>query len=116
MRNSLRKVVGGGLLFVTSVLACSSRDTPEQKAAVSQENLTASEITRILSFEGTIGTSGDWVPTGGTVASSTAHASAGTHSLVMTGSSSISVQSVALSALGTVVANLSALTYPDTVP
>jgi RHS repeat-associated protein len=108
MRRSLQRVVGGGFLFLLGVLSCSSRDNPEQHTATVQEDLTQAQITQILSFENTnaIGPGGDWVPSGGTVASSTLHASAGTHSMVMSSASSISVVSTSLSALGSVGANL----------
>src|SRR5271157_4677327 len=103
MRHSLRRAVVGGTLFIFGVLACSSRDNPEERTAVNHELLTQAVISRILSFEGTIGTNGDWVPSGGgSVASSTTHAADGTHSLVMSNSASINVVSTPLSALGTV--------------
>lgn len=102
MRTSLHRAVVGTCLFVLGVLACSSRDTPEEKAGKTQERLTQTELARILSFEGTLGTSGDWIKSGGTVVSSTLHASVGTHSMVLSGTPSISVTSTALSALGSV--------------
>ena len=108
MRRSLRRVVSGGFLFLLGVLACSSRDNPEERTATVQEDLTQADISRILSFEGTIGSSGDWVLSGsGTVASSTAHAADGTHSMVISGASSISVVSTSLSALGSVGSSMS---------
>ena len=69
-----------------------------------EERLTQAVIARIMGFEGTIatGSGSDWVPTGGTVASSTLHAAEGTHSVVMSGASYITLLSTQLSALGSV--------------
>ena len=102
MQKSMLRAFGGGLLFVLGVLACSSRDSREQRPTINEEKLTQAVITRILGFEGTIGAGGDWVPTGGTVASSTLHAAEGTHSVVMSGASYITLLSTQLSALGSV--------------
>ena len=106
MRRSTRRLISGSFLCVIGAISCSSRDNPEEKTAVTQEDLTATEIARILDFEGTISATGDWAPSGGTVASSTTHASSGTHSMVMSSASSINVVSTSLSALGSVGANL----------
>ena len=107
MRRSLRRVVCSGFLLVIGVFACSSRDNPNEPTAVVQDDLTASQIARILSCEGTIGSGGDWVPSGGTVASSTLHAADGTHSVVMSGGATISLVSTPLSALGSVGSSMS---------
>ncbi len=96
----------GSCLSILGVLACSSRDTPDGSISKAEQRLTQTELESVLSFEGTLGTSGDWVKTGGIVASSTAHASAGIRSMVMSGTPSISVTSRALSALGGVGAKL----------
>jgi hypothetical protein len=78
MRNLRRRIGAGGLMFLIGALACSSRDNPEAPAeepqepvAVVRQELTPSEIARILSFEGQInGTGADWLPANGTPASS----------------------------------------------
>ena len=109
MQDLPRRAIVGSVLFILGVLACSSRDNPQERTAVNKEHLTSSELGRIFSFEGTpLGASGnDWVASAGTVASSTAHASAGTHSMVTSGAYSVSVTSTALSALGSVGTKMS---------
>ncbi|HEY5957430.1 MAG TPA: hypothetical protein VIV60_12780, partial [Polyangiaceae bacterium] len=105
----MRYIMRKSILLVSFAVGCANKDISDgapERLAVARQDLTNAEITRILSFEGVIGSNGDWVPTGGTVLSSTAHASAGARSIVMSGASYISVQSTTLSALGSVGANL----------
>jgi hypothetical protein len=103
----MRRWLGGVSFLLTVALACSRRDGADEPLAQVTESLTAAEISRILSFEGTIGSGGDWVPSGGTVASSTLHVADGSHSLVMSGGSTINVVSTSVSALGQVGSTMS---------
>jgi RHS repeat-associated protein len=70
----------------------------EESVAVQRQSLTATQ-TRILGFEGTIGTNGDWRAVTGTASSSTVH-SEGTRSLSLSGSTSPSARSTSISTLG----------------
>jgi RHS repeat-associated protein len=97
----IRQAFVGALLLVG---ACSdgrrAATEQEEPAGVQQQSLTATQ-TRILGFEGTIGGSnGDWRAVTGTATSSTVH-SEGTRSLSLSGSTSPSARSTALSTLGT---------------
>lgn len=69
-----------------------SETEQEESVGVQRLSLTATQ-TRILGFEGTIGTNGDWRPVTGTAASSTVH-SEGTRSLSLSGGTSPSARSV----------------------
>jgi hypothetical protein len=98
----IRQAFVGALVLVG---ACSdgrrAATEQEEPAGVQQQTLTATQ-TRILGFEGTIGGSnGDWRAVTGTATSSTVH-SEGTRSLSLSGSTSPSARSTAISTLGTI--------------
>ncbi len=76
-----------------------SETEPGEAVGVQRESLTATQA-RILGFEGTIGTNGDWRAVTGTAASSTVR-SEGTRSLSLSGSTGPSARSTAISTLGT---------------
>src|SRR5688572_29826456 len=92
-----------GVLVLVGACGDERRSATEQEetVGVQRESLTATQ-TRILGFEGTIGgSSGDWRAVTGTATSSTVH-SEGTRSLSLSGSTSPSARSTAISTLGTV--------------
>ncbi len=70
-----------------------------ESVGVQRQSLTATQ-TRILGFEGTIGTNGDWRAVTGTASSSTVH-SEGTRSLSLSGNTGPSARSTSISTLGT---------------
>src|SRR5262249_14938700 len=106
---ALFRVVARRLLFATAlVLASCSSDQARQDQDISTLSgaLTATQ-SRILDFEGTIGSSGDWTPvmgSGTTVASSNTHFS-GAHSIALTGGQNRSAVSSALTTLGAIGPN-----------
>jgi hypothetical protein len=60
MQRSARRLLGGTFFLFVAALSCSRRDGSEDQTAIIKEDLTAAELSRILSFEGTIGSGGDW--------------------------------------------------------
>ncbi len=103
----IRQAFVGALVLVG---ACSdgrrAATEHEEPAGVQRQSLTATQ-TRILGFEGTIGGSnGDWRAVTGTATSSTVH-SEGTRSLSLSGNTSPSARSTAITTLGTLASQAS---------